>query len=209
MKKLIIGILILASQSIFSQKPIKANIKDTAAFELALAKRMMKAMAEDYKPSDKVVPERIYKNPIPTSLTEAKIKELNTLLANSYYFRISSFSKDELMVESDNFFYSSPDMVKSIVTWTKAVDKTGKNLIKKEETQNQGISINLNFNGNQAIKLQGERAMDIVKAEGEIKITAPVNILKIRLNKDQINNELSLDTFKVRLIRIDNDLASV
>ncbi|MEP7321542.1 MAG: hypothetical protein ABI761_06470 [Saprospiraceae bacterium] len=209
MKKLIIGILILTNYSTFCQKPIKGNIKDTAAFELELAKRMMEAMAEDYKPSDKAVPERIYKNPIPSSLTESRIKELNALVANSYYFRSTSFAKDELMVEADNFFYSSPDMVKSTVTWTKALDKTGKNLLKPEETQNQGISFNLNFNGNQAIKLQGENAMDIVKAEGTIKITAPLNILKIRLTKDQINKEQMLDTFKVRLIRIDNDLASV
>jgi hypothetical protein len=187
---------------------IEDKLKDTA-FLKELAAKMIEATAEDYKPADHVIPDQKADYPAPSTITDAMLKEMNTAFANSFYLRPSPFSKDEIMIEFDNFFYPEPKLVTMDMKWLKAVDKSGKNFIKKNENTNASSGLTLGYNGNQTIKLVNENTNNIVRAEGEVIIKAPLIFKSISFKKNELNVDKSLDTFKVRLIRMENNLASV
>lgn len=191
----------------YSQKKAKP-IKDTVAFMKELEKELREAMVEDFKPSSHEVNERISDDPLPVSISESALKEMNAAFINSFAFRTSPFNKDEVLIESDNFFYPTPNLVNATLTWTKAADKAGKNLIRIDSSIQQTISFKVNFNSSQFIKLLGEKATEIVRVEGDALIKAPLTIAKLKLTKAQLNKMETMDTFKVRLLKIDNDLAA-
>jgi hypothetical protein len=62
MKILMMGIVFILTHSLYSQKPNKKRIKDTAAVRTRISKNADEGMAEDYKPSDKIIPDHPSKN---------------------------------------------------------------------------------------------------------------------------------------------------
>lgn len=135
MKKIILSIstgllwsvLLLNAQN---QPSIEEKLKDTV-FLKELQAKMLEALLEDFKPSDKVLPDQKARIPVPSNITESNLNEMNSAFLNSFYLKPSPFNKDEMMIEFDNFFYPDARLVTTDTRWFKALDKAGKNFLKK------------------------------------------------------------------------------
>lgn len=208
--KLLTSLLVLLPLILISQVNTKpAPITDTAAFLEELGKKMREAVIEDYKPSKTKVKTQKADYPAPKDITESQVKEMNTAFVNSLSFRPSPFDPNQLMVENDNFFYPESKLVELDLKWLKALDKSNKNLIAKDDKTNEVRKVSMQFSSNQFIKLNSEAGKDIVRIEGEVNIKAPVKFERINLTKDQLLKPLKMDTMQVRLLKMENDLVGI
>lgn len=213
MKKIILSIstgllwsvVLLNAQN---QPSIEEKLKDTV-FLKELQAKMLEALLEDFKPSDKVLPDQKARIPVPSNITESNLNEMNSAFLNSFYLKPSPFNKDEMMIEFDNFFYPDARLVTTDTRWFKALDKAGKNYLKKDDPINESLNKSLEYNGGQTIKLTNENTASIIRVEGEVTIKAPLTFAKASFNKSDMNQTKSLDTFNVKLVRLENNFASI
>ncbi|MEP7268423.1 MAG: hypothetical protein ABI844_12420 [Saprospiraceae bacterium] len=208
-KLLALPVLILICFQVIAQKNKSlTNAKDTAAFMEELANEMRKATLEELKMTE-ILPDKLSNMYPPNSIKDADLKEMNNAFTQSFYIRPSPFNKNELLTESDYFFYPDPSYVTNDITWMKALDIKGKNHLLAMPETNDAMKFSIEFNGNNPIKLQDESGDQIIRAEGEIKIRVPTLFQKINFKKTELNQSKNIDTFKIFLSRMENNLAAI
>ncbi len=211
MHKIFLFILLLTNMTTFAQKKAvdKPMTHKDSMEMMELVKKMQEAFLEDYKPSDKEIPDKKAAFAVPADLKETSVPVMNNAFINSFYFKPSPFGKDELLVEFDNFFYPNPRIVTYDTKWIKATDKTGKNYLDAGNPNNVHTGNTLYYTGNQTVKLKSESAAGIARLEGEITIKVPVQFKKVTFNQNDINIIKKIDTFSIWLLKMENNLASV
>lgn len=210
--KYLILLLVFCTVNGFAQKknsPAK-TLEDSLAILAEFQKEMRKALMEEYKASSEIKDDRIDDESLPAEITDAKAKELLKLFTSSFFFRPSSFSGEssQLLIEADNFFFPGPKVVEYQVKWLKALDKSNKDHLAPEEVNNLQWST-IGFSGQKFLKLKDTFQNKITKVEAEIAVKTPSKIVKTSLDKSLINKATMAGNTPVKLLKIENDFASV
>lgn len=205
--------LILLSNLLFAQKD-KEKLKtaeDTAAMLKEFQKEMLKAIEEEFKPSATIKPDRLEDHSLPQELNETKAKELTKLFTSSFFFRPSPFSGEssQILIEFDNFFFPGPEMVQYNVKWLKALDRTNKDHLLADPNNNSDRWSSITYGGQTFLKLKDTFQNKITKVEAEIMVRTPLKLNMVKLDKSQINKPFTIGNTTGRLLKIENDFASV
>lgn len=213
MKKLIFSLLILLSNLLTAQKDNDKlkTAEDTAAMLKEFQKEMLIAIEEEFRPSATIKPDRLEDHALPQELTDAKAKELTKLFTSSFFFRPSPFSGEssEILVEFDNFFFPGPEMVQYKVEWIKALDRTNKDHLLADSNNNSDRWSSITYGGQTFLKLKDTLQNKITKIEAEIAVRTPLKLNVVKLEKNQVNKPFSIGNTTGRLIKIENDFASI
>lgn len=213
MKNLILFVFISISVHSLAQKNSGAPV--TAADSLAMLKEfqkeMLKAIEEEFKPSATVKADRLEDHSLPQELSDAKAKELTKLFTSSFFFRPSPFSGEtsQILVEFDNFFFPGPDMVQYNVKSLKALDRSNKDHLLADPNNSSDRWSSITYGGQTFLKLKDTFQNKITKVEAEISVRTPLKLNIAKLDKSQINKPFVIGSTTGRLLKIENDFASI
>ncbi len=203
-----LGLFSLASAQNKNHKAITAA--DSIGLLKEFQKEMLQALEEDFKPSNEIKPDQLEDHALPQEINEVKAKELTKLFLSSFTFRPSPFSNEssQILIEFDNFFFPGPDAVQYKVKWLKALDKANKNHLLTDDPNASNWS-SLTYGGQTFLKLKDTFQNKITKVEAEISIKIPIKLNIAKLDKTQLNKPFNIGTTPGRLLKLENDFASV
>lgn len=180
---------------------------DTAAL-MAMAQEFRNIMLADFKPSPVVQAPEFSRIPIPEGLNAAQIKEALNYYSGAFYFG-PGFNPNELLVESDNFFFPDARHIQVSYQWTKALDGEGHNYLDLNNPDNRREKQNLEYLNTSQVKLNSEPTSAVTVLEGDFSLTIPTRYEKIILTLEDLNKNQKLNKLGVRLFRLEKDIAGV
>ena len=202
-----LGNLVFAQNNKGSAKPAVDSIAMMKEFQ----QEMLKAIGEEFKPSAEIKNDQLADHALPVEINESVAKERTNFFLSSFGFRPSPFSGEssQLLIEFDNFFFPGPDIVEYNIKWLKALDKSNKDHLLVDENTNSDRWSSMTYGGQTFLKLKDTFQNKITKIEAEISIKTPSKLNIVKLEKSQLNKTFTIGTATGRLLRLENDFASI
>ena len=100
-------------------------------------------------------------------------------------------------------------MVQYNVKWLKALDRSNKDHLLADPNNSSDRWSSITYGGQTFLKLKDTFQNKITKVEAEISVRTPLRLNIAKLDKSQINKPFAIGTTTGRLLKIENDFASI